>query len=163
MNTFLGRAEREKDLDIIHQLQLDTNMKLTNRYRTIARQMKVIFLYPIAYFLLWIFPMIQNSMRIRGGVNFGITCIAAFIQPLNGCIDSLVFFYREKPWRLTAYRSNDGLKLSAWRRWCQWLPLFEIPLTTVELMSDSKRNTTDEDDISMDFLDFLKQGPVGSA
>lgn len=180
--------EREQPQDIIAELTSHTNQRLAARYRTIAKQMKIVFLYPIAYFLLWIFPMVQNSIRIEQvPLNYPVACIVSFTQAFNGVVDTLVFLYREKPWRLTVSNTPvvPDLGLSQWRKSLQWAPLFHIPrqhlvepqvislkLEPEEFASDShgvdytkrapstEEEEEKEDDDDMDFVAFLKRGPV---
>lgn len=113
-------------------LQNDNQEKLKTRYKVIARQTKIIFLYPLAYFILWIIPLVSNSLRLELKSNFGIAVISAFITPFNGTIDTLVYLYREKPWTLTYSKTPKSPfapqeQVSTWRKWLKWLPLYELP------------------------------------
>lgn len=78
------------------------------RQRVIEKQMKSIFIYPFAYFLIWLFPFILQCTqfsyeRIHGPV-FWLNVIVSFMQPFNGVVDSLVFFFRERPWQYTVMK-----------------------------------------------------------
>lgn len=78
------------------------------RQKVIEKQMKSIFIYPFAYFLIWLFPFILqctqfNYERTHGPI-YWLNCMGAFMQPFNGVVDSLVFFYRETPWEYTVMK-----------------------------------------------------------
>lgn len=81
------------------------------RQRVIQKQMKSIFVYPFAYCFVWLFPFILHATQInheeRYGPIYWINLLGAFMQPLNGFVDSLVFFYRERPWRYTVMKDFE--------------------------------------------------------
>ncbi|KAH3667892.1 hypothetical protein WICMUC_005170 [Wickerhamomyces mucosus] len=124
-----------ENFDINLQLQINNQALLRNRYKSISRQMKKIFLYPISYILVWVFPITQYALLLGNDNNYGIAIIFVTFIPLNGLIDSLVFLYREKPWQLTVmnlHKFNDDNqsvipKLNKWRLKLSWLPLYGIP------------------------------------
>lgn len=100
-----------------HHVNHETDIHLENlkqfrrRQRIIKKQMKSIFIYPVAYIFLWLFPFILyvtqlNYMNTDGPI-YWINCMGAFMQPLNGFVDSLVFFYRETPWKYTAMKKFE--------------------------------------------------------
>lgn len=91
-----------------HEIQAANLEGFRKRQRVIEKQMKSIFIYPFAYFLIWLFPFILqctqfNFERIHGPV-YWLNCVVAFMQPFNGVVDSLVFFYRERPWNYTVMK-----------------------------------------------------------
>lgn len=133
--------ENQQNLDYerqeVNQINFNVNLefgneaKLKNRYKVIAKQIKFIFLYPLAYFFLWIIPLVSNSLRLELKSNFGISILVAFMQPFNGTIDTLVYLIREKPWNLTysktlnsSFYSNEYIP--NWRKYITWLPLFKL-------------------------------------
>lgn len=128
--------------DINHQLQMSNQIKLKNRYRQITRQMAEILLYPIAYFLIWIFPLIAQAIVMKDpetkySTSWGIGVLATVSIPISGFVDALVFFYRERPWQYTfeyydIYHTHDkldfhNLVIPKWRIWLKWLPFYGIP------------------------------------
>ncbi|CCH44413.1 Latrophilin-3 [Wickerhamomyces ciferrii] len=126
--------------------QLDNEEKLKTRYKIIARQTKFIFLYPLAYFILWILPLVGNSLRLDLKSNYGLSVLISFMQPFNGTIDTLVYLYREKPWTLTysntpksPFASEEHI--SKWRTYLSWLPLYKIP------SEESRRNQTFDENL----------------
>lgn len=86
----------------IHAANLEN---FRNRQRVIEKQMKSIFIYPFAYCFIWLFPFIlqctQFNYEEENGPVYWLNCMGAFMQPFNGFVDSLVFFYRERPWKHT--------------------------------------------------------------
>ncbi|KAH3685835.1 hypothetical protein WICPIJ_003194 [Wickerhamomyces pijperi] len=124
--------------DINRQLQINNQIRLKNRYKLISRQMAEIFLYPTAYFLIWIFPMIAQSLTMEvNKKSYAISVLTALSVPFCGLVDTLVFFYRERPWQFT-YEYYDqchkhdrlnyhDLVIPNWRIALRKLPLYHIP------------------------------------
>lgn len=81
------------------------------RQRIIQKQMKSIFIYPFAYCLVWLFPFILQATQFNYEEDhhavYWLNVLGAFSQPLNGFVDTLVFFYRERPWRNTAMKNFE--------------------------------------------------------
>lgn len=79
------------------------------RQKIIQKQMKSIFIYPVAYIFLWLFPFVLYVTQIKYEQHnppiYWLNCMGAFMQPLNGFVDSLVFFYREVPWEYTIFQN----------------------------------------------------------
>lgn len=94
--------------DDVHQVNLE---KFKKRQRIIEKQMKLIFIYPFAYCFVWLFPFIlyvtQINYEEEHGPIYWINCVGAFMQPLNGFVDTLVFFYREQPWEHTIKKTFE--------------------------------------------------------
>lgn len=97
----LGNAE-------FHAANLENFQK---RQKTIEKQMKSIFVYPIAYVSIWVFPFAlyctQLSFEQKHGPVVWLNFICAFMQPFMGTVDSLVFFYRERPWKYTIMKNFE--------------------------------------------------------
>lgn len=93
----------------LHQdIYLENLKNFKKRQRIIEKQMKSIFIYPIAYVLMWLFPFVLYCTQINYERNHGpiywLNCLGAFMQPFYGFVDSMVFFYREKPWEHTVMK-----------------------------------------------------------
>ncbi|EGW32038.1 uncharacterized protein SPAPADRAFT_152403 [Spathaspora passalidarum NRRL Y-27907] len=92
----------------LHQANLENFRK---RQRIIQKQMKSIFVYPFAYCFVWLFPFILHITQINHEEKYGpiywINLLGAFMQPFNGFVDSLVFFYRERPWNYTVSKNFE--------------------------------------------------------
>ncbi|OBA18060.1 hypothetical protein METBIDRAFT_19911, partial [Metschnikowia bicuspidata var. bicuspidata NRRL YB-4993] len=78
------------------------------RQKVIEKQMKSIFIYPLAYISIWLFPFIlyctQFNYEQTHGPVVWLNYVSSFIQPFMGVVNSLVFFYREQPWKYTIMR-----------------------------------------------------------
>lgn len=110
------------------------------------KQIRAIFIYPVSYIFLWIFPTIVHGMDFRYGLSIRpyvwLNGIAAFMQPFNCTIDTLVFLIREKPWRIITIKVDssltDNYDYSWWRRKISFLPLFKLPKPLESRQLDSK-------------------------
>lgn len=88
-------------------LQSHINQQNLNRFRQrrveIERQMNYIFIYPLAYLLLWTGPFVQQAMQYSKHKNeysqFPIMIWAVVSQASNCFIDTVVFILRESNWR----------------------------------------------------------------
>jgi hypothetical protein len=88
--------------------------------RRVHRQLRLMFIYPLVYTLMWLIPFLQHCMtysnkRVAQPVWFlriGATvCITSM-----GFVDCVIFSVREKPWR--SITTSDGTvwgSLSMWR------------------------------------------------
>jgi hypothetical protein len=97
-----------------------TGRRPRSQRRRIRQQLRLLFIYPLVYTLMWLIPFIHHSMNysdywarhplflIRLGQSL---CFASM-----GFVDSLIFSLREKPWR--SIPSSDGTiwgSLAVWR------------------------------------------------
>lgn len=134
-------------MDINIQLQEANSEKLKTRYKIISRQMKLIFLYPISYFLIWILPCISYGLRYRYVDLYGFSVTLALVTPLNGVVDCIVFLIREKPWLHTytkIIRPFGEVELvPKWRYFIKFLPLYELPSELITHY-DNVHNETEE-------------------
>lgn len=91
-----------------HQANLDN---FRRRQKIIEKQMKLIFIYPFAYFFIWLFPFILQATQVnyeqKHGPILWLNGVGAFMQPIPGFIDTLVFFYREQPWKYTVMKTFE--------------------------------------------------------
>lgn len=93
--------------DAIHdpELQAANLENFRRRQKAIEKQMKSIFVYPIAYVTVWLFPFILQCTQFNYELSHKpinwLNYLSAFMQPFNGFVDSMVFFYREQPWNYT--------------------------------------------------------------
>lgn len=94
-----------------NDIQLENLRNFRKRQKIIKKQMKSIFVYPVAYIFVWTFPFILYCTQInherQHGPIYWLNCMGAFMQPLNGLVDSLVFFYREQPWKYTVMKKFE--------------------------------------------------------
>jgi hypothetical protein len=97
-----------------------TERRLRSQRRRVRQQLRLLFVYPLVYTLMWLIPFIQHSMNYSDYwarnplflIRLGqILCFASM-----GFIDSVIFSLREKPWR--SIHSSDGTilgSLAVWR------------------------------------------------
>jgi hypothetical protein len=88
--------------------------------RRMHRQLRLMFIYPLAYTLMWLIPFIQHCMSysdvwVAHPVWF-LTIGATVCITSMGFVDCLIFSVREKPWR--SIQTSDGTvwgSLAVWR------------------------------------------------
>lgn len=104
-------------------IQRDTMSRFQNRRSMIERQIRSIFVYPLAYVFLWLAPFavhcLQFNYEIKRGPVFWIGAIAAFMQPFNCVVDTVAFMVREKPWtdreeRIFTFRNKARIRVWLW-------------------------------------------------
>ncbi len=106
----LGEGNSSEDFNMMNPNLYGENLEnFRKRQKIIQKQMKSIFIYPVAYIFLWLFPFVLYVTQIRYEQHnppiYWLNCMGAFMQPLNGFVDSLVFFYREVPWEYTIFQN----------------------------------------------------------
>lgn len=93
------------------QLQEVNLRNFRRRQKVIEKQMKSIFVYPIAYISIWLFPFILYCTQFKFERTHGpvvwLNCVSAFMQPFYGFVDACVFFYREQPAKYTIMRNFE--------------------------------------------------------
>lgn len=161
-------TKNELELKKLNEQLISDNINLKNanlmknKFKLMSKQAKVIFLYPIAYFLLWVFPLIQNSLSLEDKSSYPIWCIVAFMQSSNCAIDTIVFLIREKPWNvtyekiLTSSTNNNNTRICKWRYYLKWLPLYHLP--DIEIGGEATDTTLKEADLEnqLDFRSLQK-------
>lgn len=104
-------------------IQRDTLNKFKARRSMIERQIRSIFVYPLAYVFLWLAPFavhcLQFNYEVHRGPVFWIGSIAAFMQPFNCVVDTIAFMVREKPWadreeRIFTFRNKARIMVWLW-------------------------------------------------
>jgi G protein-coupled receptor GPR1 len=103
LSTQISGSDNSNIDSAIRNFQKDSMAEFKQRRNMIERQIRSIFLYPIAYLFLWVTPFIVHVILYRRqGLDssaFWICVIASFMQPFNCVVDSTVFCILEKPWR----------------------------------------------------------------
>ena len=80
--------------------QSDINAPGTVKTREkILRQLRLLFIYPIVYVVIWILPFIVQLTGYGKGAPYGMRLASIVFLCLHGLADSLVFCLKEKPWR----------------------------------------------------------------
>ncbi|KAF2217079.1 hypothetical protein CERZMDRAFT_31913 [Cercospora zeae-maydis SCOH1-5] len=76
---------------------------MQSRRKAIQRQLRLLFIYPVMYLLLWIFPFISHTLNYSDyyaqNPIFALGVLNIFCQNIMGFCDVCVFCWREKPWR----------------------------------------------------------------
>ncbi|KAI5363066.1 Putative G protein-coupled receptor GPR1 [Septoria linicola] len=76
---------------------------MQSRRKAIQRQLRLLFIYPVVYLLLWIFPFISHSLNYSNYYAqhpiFALSVLNIFCQNIMGFCDVCIFCWREKPWR----------------------------------------------------------------
>ncbi|RMZ21464.1 hypothetical protein D0859_14526 [Hortaea werneckii] len=79
------------------------NAAIALRRRAIQRQLRLLFIYPCVYMILWAIPFVVHSMnysdRFAQHPVTGLVAVNVFCQCFMGFADVVVFSWREKPWR----------------------------------------------------------------
>lgn len=75
--------------------------------------MKAIFIYPVAYVLIWIVPLIAHGIDYKYGFTkrpiFWLNATGTIMQSSNCIVDATVFLWREKPWNITKLMVDTSL------------------------------------------------------
>ncbi|KAK8162047.1 G protein-coupled glucose receptor regulating Gpa2-domain-containing protein [Phyllosticta citrichinensis] len=77
--------------------------RILQKRKEITRQLRNIFIYPIAYIVMWIIPFCLHCFQYEPNYArrppFVLTLLSGFCLCIMGGVNSLVFCWREKPWR----------------------------------------------------------------
>lgn len=94
-----------------------SSAKLRGRRIAISRQLRLLFIYPLVYALMWVAPLISHLLeyqdRFVKNPSFPLACMVAFTIPVQCAVDCWLFTIREKPWRYIP--KSDGK--SFWSRY----------------------------------------------
>lgn len=94
-----------------------SSAKLRGRRIAISRQLRLLFIYPLVYALMWVAPLISNLLeyqdRFVRNPSFPLACMVAFTIPVQCAVDCWLFTIREKPWRYIPKSSGE----SFWSRY----------------------------------------------
>jgi G protein-coupled receptor GPR1 len=86
---------------------------------TIRRQLRLLFIYPLVYVLMWIIPFISHCLQFNDHFayhpSFVLNSLVTIIVPFQCAVDCWVFSTREKPWRLI-----PGSKGTFWNSFLFW-------------------------------------------
>lgn len=92
---------------------------LAQQHLRIHRQLRLMFIYPLAYVLVWLFPFINHCFTYSDAFArhpvYWLNLISTICITLMGAIDCLIFSLRERPWRHIAF--SDGTFLGSFQFW----------------------------------------------
>ncbi|KAG0680918.1 hypothetical protein C6P42_004576 [Pichia californica] len=132
-STYANVPNAEISKQIQNLLYEEAIERFTIRRSQIMRQMRVIFIYPLSFIILWLMPFVNHYQVTRTGKeSLWSAAPSAIFQSLNCFVDVLVFLIREKPWQLTTgidemagiteYNNQGYYQLYGWRHYISWLP-----------------------------------------
>jgi G protein-coupled receptor GPR1 len=89
--------------DFQAQMNRENVGRFNHRRHIIERQVNSIFIYPLAYVVLYIFPLAQQCLYYMDDVQhkldtepvFWLALVASWMKPFNCCVNTLVFVIRE--------------------------------------------------------------------
>ncbi|KAL2169086.1 hypothetical protein VTG60DRAFT_6508 [Thermothelomyces hinnuleus] len=98
--------------------------KQLNNKRTL-RQLRALFVYPLAYIVVWLFPFVSHvlgydddSIRYRGeGTPHWLFVVSTISLGVQGAVDCTLFLLRETPWRHVSAGGKGGFWAALGRRW----------------------------------------------
>jgi G protein-coupled receptor GPR1 len=99
--------------------------ELQDTRNAILRPIRLLFVYPVVYLLMWTFPFVNHCLQysdyFAGHPPFWLTVVATCSLALQAGADCAVFSWREKPWRRVRRNggrekvAKEGLRrMSAW-------------------------------------------------
>jgi G protein-coupled receptor GPR1 len=95
--------------EMMHQT---TPPNMRDQRHEIKRQARLLFVYPMAYLVMWIFPLIAQILAFmkdyHDGVPFWVSLVWGFFLAAQAGIDASIFLLRERPW------SQDMNPLPTW-------------------------------------------------
>ena len=98
---------------------------IQSRRRAIQRQLRLLFIYPVVYMVLWTIPCVYQAMNYSNyyaqNPIFVLSALNTFCQCALGFADVSVFCYREKPWKHIP--GSDG---TFWGSFCFWRVCFGL-------------------------------------
>ncbi|KAM0191911.1 hypothetical protein ACHAPI_008629 [Fusarium lateritium] len=95
--------------------QSDINAPGTVKSREkILRQLRLLFIYPIVYVVIWILPFIVQLTGYGKGAPYGMRLASIVFLCFHGFADALVFSLKEKPWRHS--QAFKLIHLPFWKR-----------------------------------------------
>ena len=79
------------------------NQSLRQRQAEIKRKLRLLFIYPLIYMIMWLVPFASHCLQYTDYYSqnppYGLSVAVTVFLPLQGAADSLMFSIREKPWR----------------------------------------------------------------
>lgn len=132
------------------ELNEESKHQLKRRRQKIERKMKAIFIYPVAYVLIWIGPLIAHGIDYRHGLKKSpivwLNITGTTLQASSCIVDAVIFLWKEKPWNITTRKVDNSLNEEVvylkWRKRISYLPLFRLPDST-----EIKEQTFNQDSV----------------
>ena len=107
-----GRQATGTNHDIHHE-------QMRRKHASIRRQLRLLFIYPLCYFAMWLIPFVSHLMSYDNyraqHPKFALLVLSFISVSSMGLVDSVVFSIRERPWR--HIRGTDGTFLGSFCFW----------------------------------------------
>jgi hypothetical protein len=108
---------RPQEQQIIGKKIMTKHMR--KRQDAIQRQLGLLFLYPVCYFVTYVPPFVAHGMNYSNYYvqhpNFGLNLFSFMCLASLGTVDAVVFSIRERPWRHIV--GSDGTFWGSFRFW----------------------------------------------
>ncbi|MCJ1316173.1 hypothetical protein MMC15_001493 [Xylographa vitiligo] len=73
------------------------------RHRDIKRKLRLLFIYPLVYMLMWTLPFAMHCLQYTDYYSqnppYALAVLVSAVLALQGAVDSVLFSARERPWR----------------------------------------------------------------
>ncbi|MCJ1283314.1 hypothetical protein MMC26_002642 [Xylographa opegraphella] len=73
------------------------------RHRDIKRKLRLLFIYPLVYMLMWTLPFVMHCLQYTDYYSqnppYVLAVLVTAVLAIQGAVDSVLFSTREKPWR----------------------------------------------------------------
>lgn len=114
-SAYSGMDQRSGRLSYTSGVTMETGITSTEVHRRmIVKQLNFVFIYPVVYLAMWAIPFAYHATQYKDAniiqpvVALG--ALSAFIVPLHGFIDALVYARNEKPWRSLRFKKRKDVE-----------------------------------------------------
>ena len=102
MDNNADRCENSSFTNVQQHFQAQTYKQMKKRRAQIQKNLRAIFIYPLSYIGIWLFPIIADALQynheIKHGPTMWVTYIDTCVRPLSCLVDVIVYLFKEKPW-----------------------------------------------------------------
>jgi G protein-coupled receptor GPR1 len=87
--------------DSSHEYMNSQTSNMPEKRHEVQRQAKFLFIYPLIYIIMWIFPLVSQIIQYINKpqtVPFWVSCTWGIALGAHGGVDSIIFMIRERPW-----------------------------------------------------------------
>ncbi|KAF2873465.1 G protein-coupled glucose receptor regulating Gpa2-domain-containing protein, partial [Massariosphaeria phaeospora] len=93
--------------------------RMVQERNRINKHLKLMFVYPLAYILMWIIPFVNHCMTYQdkwaSHPLYWLQLMGTICTAIMGAVDTLIFSFRERPWRHIP--TSDGSFLGSFTYW----------------------------------------------
>jgi G protein-coupled receptor GPR1 len=154
--SFSDANEGQHESSITHDAprqEPSMDAQIARQRRFIARQLRLLFIYPLAYTLMWLIPFVQHCTFYQDKWAqypiYSLRVANMLCLTLMGFVDCVIFSMREKPWR--SIDNSDGTF---------WGSLLFPSNFESENDYNTQRTSTTGRDTSISMHRTLAEGPV---